>query len=91
MSINEITALVEQYKEAQQLLEAAQAEMDELKAAITAEMNRREAEELTAGTHKVTYKSITSTRLDSKAIKAAAPELCERFTKTTTTRRFCVA
>ena len=41
MSSTELLSLVEQYKEAQQLIEAAQAEMDTIKATITAEMSRR--------------------------------------------------
>lgn len=43
-----------------------------------------DSEELRAGEYKITWKSVTSSRLDSKALKAAAPELVERFTKTTT-------
>ena len=71
MSSTEILSLVEQYKEAQQLIEAAQAEMDDLKRQITEEMTRRD--------------------VDSKGLKAAAPELAARFTKTTTSRRFSIA
>lgn len=44
-----------------------------------------------AGTHKVRYQTVTSSRLDSKGLKAAAPELAARFTKTTTSRRFSIA
>lgn len=91
MSSIELLSLVEQYKEAQQLIEAAQAEMDTIKATIAAEMARRDVERIDVGTHKVTMKTVTTSRLDSKALKAAAPDLAERFTKTTTTTRFCVA
>ena len=35
--------------------------------------------------------TIKATRVDTKALKAAAPELVERFTEVTTARRFCVA
>ncbi len=80
MSSIELLSLVEQYKEAQQLIEAAQAEM-----------SRRDVERMDVGTHKVTLKTVTTSRLDGKAIKAAAPDLAARFTKTTTTTRFCVA
>ena len=38
-----------------------------------------------------TWKHVTSTRMDTAAIKAALPEVAARFTRTTTTRRFCVA
>ena len=91
MSSTEILTLVEQYKEAQQLIEAAQAEMDELKRQITEEMARRDVDTMDAGTHKVRYQVVTSSRLDSKSLKAAAPELAARFTKTTTSRRFSIA
>lgn len=91
MSSIELLSLVEQYKEAQQLIEAAQAEMDTIKATIAAEMARRDVERIDVGTHKVTMKNVTTSRLDGKALKAAAPDLAERFTKTTTTTRFCVA
>ena len=48
-------------------------------------------EELRAGEYKVTWKTVTSSRLDSKALKEALPEVVQHFTKTTTCRRFCVA
>ena len=50
-----------------------------------------ESEELRAGEYKVTWKAVTSTRLDTAALKKALPDVAERFTKQTTTRRFCVA
>ena len=67
MSSTEILSLVEQYKEAQQLIEAAQAEMDDLKRQITEEMTRRDVDTMDARTHKVRYQTVTSSRLDSKA------------------------
>jgi predicted phage-related endonuclease len=48
------------------------------------------SEELRAGEYKITWKAVTASRLDSKALKAALPEVVERFTRATTTRRFCV-
>ena len=79
MSSTELLSLVEQYKEAQQLIEAAQAEMDAIKATLTAEMARRDVERMNVGTHKVTLKTVTTSRLDGS------------FIKTTTATRFCVA
>ena len=40
---------------------------------------------------KVTYKAVTSSRLDTNALKKALPDLAQQFTKTTTARRFCIA
>ena len=60
---------------------------DTLKAYMTA----NGADELHGASFKITWKEVTSSRLDGKALKAAAPELWQRFTKQTTTRRFIVA
>lgn len=57
MSSIELLSLVEQYKEAQQLIEAAQAEMDTIKATISAEMARRDVDRMDVGTHKVTLEA----------------------------------
>lgn len=41
--------------------------------------------------YKITYKAVTSSRLDSKSLKADQPELYAKYTKQTTARRFCLA
>lgn len=45
---------------------------------------------LLAGPFKVTWKAVTSSRLDSTALKKALPEIATRFMKQTTTRRFSI-
>ena len=65
MSINVLLILVEQYKEAAQLIEAALAE--------------RSTNYLEVGCHKVRLSDFSSTRLDSKAIKAVAPDLYDQY------------
>lgn len=89
MSANELEKKVRELRQLQSLIEEAQAESEAIKDQIKAHMGQ--AEELRAGEYKITWKPVTSSRLDSKALRAAAPELVERFTKTTTARRFCVA
>ena len=89
MISNEIESKIRELRQLQQLIEEAQAEAEAIKDAIKAHMGS--SEELRAGEYKITWKPVASSRLDSKALKAAAPELVERFTKTIVTRRFCVA
>ena len=89
MSTTELEMKIRELRQLQSLIEEAQAEAEGIRDAIKAHMG--DSEELRAGEYKITWKSVTSSRLDSKALKAAAPELVERFTKTPTTRRFCVA
>ena len=49
------------------------------------------SEELRAGEYKVTWKAVTSSRLDTTALKKALPDVASRFMKSITSRRFCVA
>lgn len=89
MSINEMESKIRELRQLQSLIEEAQAEAEAIKDTIKAQMG--DAEELRAGEYRVTWKAVTSSRLDSKALREALPEVVERFTRTTTTRRFCVA
>ena len=89
MSTNELEMKCRELRQLQNLIEEAQAEAEAIKDAIKAAMG--DAEAVQAGEYKITWKPVTTTRLDSKALKAALPDVVERFTKTTTVRRFCVA
>ena len=69
MSINVLLTLVEQYKEAAQLIEAAQ---EQLKIQIREALAERSTNYLEVGCHKVRLSDFSSTRLDSKAIKTVS-------------------
>lgn len=88
MSITEITAKVTEYQELKRMLEEIEAEMSALQDEIKAHMG--DSELLMAGPYKVTYKTITSSRVDTTALKKALPDIAAQYTKTTTTRRFTV-
>lgn len=89
MSMNEMESKIRELRQIQNLIEEAQAEAEAIKDSIKAHMG--DAEELRAGEYRVTWKAVTASRLDTAALKKALPEEAERFTKTTTSRRFCVA
>lgn len=67
------------------------AEIESAQDAIKAHMTAIDADTLTGIDYKITWKSVTSSRFDSTAFKKAMPEIAERFTKSTTSRRFVVA
>jgi tRNA(Ser,Leu) C12 N-acetylase TAN1 len=90
MSMDNILSLVEQYKEAAQLIEAAQAEQEVLKAQIKEAMAERDTKSLDVGCYKVRLSDFSSTRLDSKAIKTVAPALYEQYSKTVTGQRLTI-
>lgn len=89
MSINEIEAKARELRQLQALIEEAQAEAEAIKDAIKAAMG--DSESIQAGEYKITWKAVTSSRIDTTALKKALPDVAERFTKETTSRRFCVA
>jgi len=68
-----------------------QAEIDSLQDTIKAEMTAREVDTLTGVDWKITWKTVKSSRLDSKALKAAFPDVYGQFCKTSTARRFVLA
>ena len=79
-----ITELLELKRMRDELDAEIQAAEDEIKQAMG------DDDTLLAGPFKVTWKTITSSRLDSTALKKALPEIAARFMKQTTTRRFSI-
>ncbi len=68
---------------------------EELDAAITSLEDSIKAvmgdeELLTAGAYKVSWKTFTSSRVDTAALKKALPDIAAQFTKQTTARRFSI-
>lgn len=90
MSENMIITKAREIRELEALIAEAQAQADALKEEIKTFMGDRE--ELRAGEYKILWKTVTSTRLDTAAIKKLfSAEDLEGYTKTTVTRRFSIA
>lgn len=89
MSEKELTAKIKLLREMQRMAEEAQAEAEALKDEIKALMG--DSEELRAGEYRITWKSVKASRIDTAALKRAMPELAERFTISSTSRRFVIA
>ena len=85
MSINELEAKARELRQLQALIDEAQAEAEALKDAIG------DQDSIQAGEYRITRKAVTSSRIDTNALRKALPDVAKRFTKETTTRRFCVA
>ncbi len=88
MSIKEIESKAQELQELRRMKEELEAEIEAAQDAIKAAMGDQEA--ITAGAYKITWKPVTSSRLDGKALKAALPDIAARFTITSTARRFCI-
>lgn len=91
MSMNEIERKVADLRELRRMADELAAEIAATEDSLKAHMTTLGADELHGPSFKITWKEVTPSRLDSKAMKAEAPALWERFSKQTTTRRFIVA
>jgi predicted phage-related endonuclease len=89
MSIMELQARAKELRELKRMAEELEAEITAAEDAIKAAMG--DQEQVIAGEYKITWKPVTTSRINTSALKAALPEIADRFTKATTTRRFQVA
>lgn len=91
MSIDMINAKVKELRELRRMADELAGEIEAIQDEIKAEMTAQATDTLTGADWKITWKEITSSRLDTAAIKRAVPELVAKFTKTTISRRFVLA
>ena len=78
MSINELEAKARELRQLQALIDEAQAEAEALKDTIG------DQDSIQAGEYRITWKAVTSSRIDTTALRKALPDVAKRFTKETT-------
>lgn len=88
MNINLIFSELAQYT---RLQEEAAAMVEALKDQIKEHMTAAGLEVLTGDEHKATFKTVTSSRIDTAALRKEHPDIVTQYTKTTETKRFIFA
>ena len=91
MSNQDLAATLREFQEYKRIRDEADKALKALQAKITAHMEMKETAEMVVDIYKVCYKSVTSTKLNITALKAAKPDVFAQFSTTTTTKRFTVA
>ena len=86
MSINEMDSRVKELRELRRMADELAAEIESITDSIKADMDAEGVDTINGVDWKV-----TASRLDTNAFKKALPELAAQFTKSTTSRRFCIA
>ena len=81
--------LCTEYRENKRLIEELEAMNEGIKAAIIEIMGDRET--VTEGAAKASYKTVTSSRLDNKALQHDRPDIFTEYSKETSYKRFTVA
>ena len=75
--------------EAQQ--KALEEQAEKIRQEIKVDMETKQVEEMKAGSFVIRWKTILSSRLDGKALKAALPEIYSQYCKSSESRRFTIA
>lgn len=83
-----IDELIKELREYRRIKEDAESQIESLQDEIKSAMSERNADTLTGPDWRITWKSVTSVRLDGKALKAAYPDIVAQFTKPSVSRRF---
>lgn len=86
-----IDSIMKELAEYIRMQEESAAMVESLKDQLKMRMTAAGVESLAGSEHKATYKAVTSSRVDTTALKKELPEVAARYTKTTTTRRFTFA
>ena len=88
MSNPNMESQIKELLELKRMREELDVEIAAAEDAIKAIMGDEET--LLAGAFKVSWSNVTSSRLDTTALKKALPDIAAAYTKTTTVRRFSV-
>ena len=91
MTNNEMLAKVRELKELKAMADELAAEITAIEDTIKAEMLTQGVGEMQVDVFKVRYKTVISSRFDSKAFKATHADLYSQYTRQTESRRFTVA
>ena len=91
MSISELDMKVKELRELKHMADELAGEIEALQDRIKAHMTEQNIDTLTGTDWKITYKTVTSNRLDSTALKKELPDIAARFMKASTSRRFVLA
>ncbi len=88
MAIDEIMGELAQYMRMQEEISQT---VETLKDQLKQHMTAAGVDTLSGTEHKASYKAVSSSRIDTAALKRDMPELAQKYTKTTETRRFLFA
>ena len=91
MSAIELNSIAHDLLSVRSMIAELEAEAEALTDKLKGVMVERGEEVLTGDGWKASWKNVTSSRLDGKALKAALPEVAAAYTKTTTTCRFTIS
>lgn len=91
MLAKNLDSQIHELRELRRMADELTAAIDTIQDAIKAEMTAAGVDVLTGSDWKAVWKPVTTSRIDTSALKKALPDLAAQFTKVSTVRRFSVA
>lgn len=91
MTERQIENRVRKLKELESQRKVLEEQEKALKAEIKKDMKSKGLEEMKTKNFVIRWKEIISNSLDSKALRASFPDICEQFTKQSASKRFTIA
>jgi len=91
MSVDTMNAKVQELRELKRMQEELEAEITSIEDELKGHMTAAATDTLLGMDWKITWKAVTSSRLDSTALKKELPEVAARYMKQSTARRFVLA
>jgi len=91
MSISELDMKVKELRELKRMADELAGEIEALQDGIKAHMTEQDTDTLTGTDWKITWKAVTSNRMDTTALKKELPDIAARYTKANASRRFTLA
>lgn len=88
IAMDNLNGLMREIAEYSRMAEEIGATLDSLKDSLKKYMDENGLDSIAGNEHKASYKAVTSSRIDTTALKRDMPEIAARYTKTTETRRF---
>lgn len=91
MSVDMMDQKVKELRELKRMQEELTAEIEAIQDELKAHMDTHGMDTLLGFDWRITWKAVTSKRLDTGALRKAMPDVAQAFTRETTTKRFVLA
>lgn len=91
MSVDKMNEKVQELRELRRMQDELAAEVEQIQDELKAHMDANGMDTLFGLDWHITWKPVTSSRLDSTALKKELPGIAARFMKQSTVRRFVLA
>lgn len=91
MNVNAMNEKVKELRELRRMQEDLAAEITSIEEELKGHMDRCGMDVLLGADWRITWKPVTSSRMDTAAPRKAMPDVASAFTRETTTRRFVLA